>query len=167
VARKYWILIIVSLIVIIFDQWTKEIVLARFHFGETIPVIRGFFDLTHIRNTGAAFGILATADPSFRVPFFFVMPVIALTVIALVFRKLPENDKLVSTALSLVVGGAIGNLVDRLRHGNVVDFLLFHWNYQWKYPAFNVADAAICIGVALLMVDLYHQGKNEVQPKKA
>jgi len=167
VSRKYWILIVVSLFVIVFDQWTKELILDRFQFGETIPVIRGFFDLTHIRNTGAAFGMLANADPAFRIPFFFLMPTLALIVIWLVFRKLPPSSKLVSTALALVVGGAVGNLIDRIRHGSVVDFLLFHWNYQWKYPAFNVADSAICIGVALLMIDLYQQGKLEAQAKKA
>ncbi len=149
------------------DQLTKEAILAQFRFGENLPIIYGFFDLTHIRNTGAAFGILATVDESFRVPFFFFMPTLALTVIWLVFRKLPSESRLVSTALALVVGGAVGNLMDRIRHGSVIDFLLFHWNYEWKYPAFNVADAAICVGVSLLLIDLYKQGKLEAQAKKA
>ena len=87
--RKYIILLILTVVIIVLDQWTKHLVLQRFRLGESIPVISGFFNLTYIRNTGAAFGLLANADPSFRVPFFLIVPVIALIAIGYIFRKIP------------------------------------------------------------------------------
>ncbi|MBU6374725.1 MAG: signal peptidase II [Bdellovibrionales bacterium] len=151
--RKHWILAFVPPALIFIDQWTKIIILNKFMLGESIPVISSFFNITYVRNTGAAFGFLATAHPSFRVPFFLVIPVIALVVIGYLFRKLPERDVKTALALSLVMGGAIGNLIDRVRLGYVVDFLDFHWKLQAHFPAFNVADSAICVGVALMMLD--------------
>ena len=151
--RKHWILAIVPTSLIVLDQWTKIIILDKFTLGESIPVISSFFNITYVRNTGAAFGFLATAHPSFRVPFFLLVPVIALVVIGYLFRKLPERDVKTALALSLVMGGAIGNLIDRVRLGYVVDFLDFHWKFQAHFPAFNVADSAICVGVALMMLD--------------
>lgn len=160
-TRKYWILALVTPFVIVFDQLTKFEVIERFYLGESITLIPAFFNLTYVRNTGAAFGILATADPVFRVPFFILVPFIALAAIMYVFRKLPSGDVKLSTALSLVVGGAIGNLIDRVRLGYVVDFLDFHWSYAYHFPAFNVADSAICVGVGILMLDLLTQKQEE------
>lgn len=152
--KKFKILILLSVIIVVSDQWSKALILKNFRLLESIDVIGGFFNLTYIQNTGAAFGVLAKSDPTFRVPFFLIIPVIALTAIGFVFAKLPKNDIKLSTALSMVVGGAIGNLLDRLNHGFVVDFLDFHWKGQYHFPAFNIADSAICIGVAILMLDL-------------
>lgn len=152
--RKLLILVGLAAIVLVLDQWTKQVVISRFRLGEVEPVIRGFFDLHYIRNTGAAFGILAQADPSFRVPFFIIMPVLALLAIGYIFRKTPPTDVRMTSALALVVGGAVGNLIDRVRFGYVVDFLDFYWGDN-HFPAFNVADSAICIGVGLLMLDLF------------
>ncbi len=152
--RRYLILLLVSVGVIVLDQLTKLAVIDRFKLGESIPVLDNLFSLTYIRNTGAAFGILATADPAFRVPFFVIVPLVALLAIGYIFRKIPESDIKLSTALSLVIGGAIGNLIDRVRLGFVIDFLDFHWKFQYHFPAFNVADSAICVGVGLLMLDL-------------
>lgn len=156
--RRYAILGLVTAFIIIFDQWTKQVVLDKFMLGESISVIDGFFNLTYIRNTGAAFGLLATAHPAFRVPFFIIVPIIALLAIAYIFRRIPSDDIKLSTALSLVVGGAIGNLIDRLRFGYVVDFLDFHWRSEYHFPAFNVADSAICVGVGIMMLDLIVNG---------
>ncbi|NDD91695.1 signal peptidase II [bacterium] len=150
---KHWILTLVPLSILAADQWTKMIIIDKFALGESIPVISSFFNLTYVRNTGAAFGFLAAAHPSFRIPFFLAIPVIALVVIGLLFKKLPERDIKTAMALSLVMGGAVGNLIDRVRFGYVVDFLDFHWKFQAHFPAFNVADSAICVGVALLMFD--------------
>jgi signal peptidase II len=133
---------------------TKYKVHWSFRLGESIPVIQGFFNLTYIRNTGAAFGILAQADPAFRVPFFVIVPLVALGAIAYIFRKIPAEDLKLSTALSLVISGAVGNLLDRVLLGYVIDFLDFHWGYRYHFPAFNVADIAICVGVGVLMLDL-------------
>lgn len=166
--RKYWILLGLTALILVLDQVTKYKVHWSFRLGETIPVIRGFFNFTYIRNTGAAFGILANADPSFRIPFFVIVPLIALGAIAYIFRKIPEGDLRLSTALSLVIGGAIGNLLDRLLLGYVIDFLDFHWRYRYHFPAFNVADMAICVGVGILMLDLLSQKPEpEAAPKGA
>lgn len=160
--RKYIILFAIMPAVIILDQVTKLMVLDKLSFGENIPLIEGFFDFTHVRNKGAAFSFLATADESFRRPFFILMPLAALGVVGYLFKKLPPSSKLLSTSLALIMGGAIGNLIDRVRLGSVVDFILVHYRYEWQYPAFNVADIAICIGVGLMVIDLF-QNKNRAK----
>jgi signal peptidase II len=152
--RKHIILLFCAFSVIILDQITKYLVISGFRLGETVPVIGGFFSLTYVRNTGAAFGLLADAHPWFRVPFFVIVPIIALFAIAYVYRRLPEQDLKLSVALSLVVGGAVGNLIDRVVHGYVIDFFDFHYKYQYHFPAFNIADSAICVGVGILMLDI-------------
>ena len=153
--RKYLILVILTLVVIVLDQFTKSLIIQHFRLGESIPILSGFFNLTYVRNTGAAFGFLAQADPAFRIPFFVIVPVLALLVIGYVFRRIPANDVKLSVALALVMGGALGNLIDRASFGFVVDFLDFHWRYTYHFPAFNVADSSICVGVGILMLDLF------------
>lgn len=145
------------------DQWTKLIVLANFEYGESIPVIHQFFNLTYVRNTGAAFGFLANADPAFRVPFFLIVPVIAMIVLGFLYRDLPQDAKWRTLALGLVSGGALGNLIDRVRLGYVVDFLDFHYMNKYFFPAFNVADTAICIGVGLLLLSTITVGQKEAE----
>lgn len=161
IGKKYYALAAITPLIIILDQVTKLLIVERFRLGETIPIISGFFNLTYIRNTGAAFGILAMAPQAFRVPFFVTVPLVALVVIGYIFKKISDNDLKLSTALSLVIGGAIGNLIDRVRLEYVVDFLDFHWSYQYHFPAFNVADSAICVGVGFLMLDLLTQKNGE------
>ncbi|MGE0615117.1 MAG: signal peptidase II [Bacteriovoracia bacterium] len=164
--RKWKVLVGLTLGVLVLDQITKWLVMVNFRLHETRPIIEGYFNLTYIRNTGAAFGIFANADPAFRVPFFLIIPLAALAVIALVFRRLPPENVGVASALSLVIGGAVGNLIDRVRFGSVVDFLDFHWQYVKHFPAFNVADMAICVGVGILMVDLLFN-KEHTESKEA
>ncbi len=159
--RKYLILTLLTFFIIVLDQVTKYMVVERFRYGESIPVIQGFFSLTYIRNTGAAFGLLAHANPAFRIPFFVIVPIIALIAIGFIFRKIPDQDLKLSSALSLVIGGAVGNLIDRVTLNYVIDFLDFHWNYQYHFPAFNVADSAICVGVGVLMLDLLTQNQED------
>lgn len=154
---KYRILFVVTPLIIALDQFTKYLVTHKFVLGETIPIVSGFFNLTYIRNTGAAFGIFAQAHPSFRIPFFVIVPLVALAAIGYIFRKIGRQDLKLAAALTLVIGGAIGNLIDRLQLGYVVDFLDFNWKYQYHFPAFNVADSAICVGVGILMLDLLTQ----------
>ncbi len=155
--KKYWILFVLAGSCILLDQVTKYLIIQNFRLGETLPIISGIFNLTYVRNTGAAFGLFAQAHPAFRVPFFVLVPAIALVAIAYVFKKIPEGSTRLAVALSLVVGGAVGNLIDRVILGYVVDFVLFHWQYRYHFPAFNVADTAICVGVGLLMLDLLAQ----------
>lgn len=160
---KYWILAVVSLSVLVIDQITKQIVHTRFRWGESIPVIDSFFALTYVRNQGAAFGILHKAPAAFRDPFFIVVPIVALFVILFLFAKLSEKQKLTATALSLILGGAIGNLIDRIRFGFVVDFLDFHWKEVYHWPAFNVADSCIVVGVSVMFVQSFLQGKDPLK----
>ena len=160
-TKKLKILLVLVPVIVAFDQWTKAIVLKNFVWGESIDVIKGFFSFTYVRNTGAAFGIFAKSDPSFREPFFLVVPVLALVMIGVIFRKIPATHSLMAVALSLVMGGAVGNLIDRIRFGYVVDFLDFHWKFQYHFPAFNVADSAICVGVGLMLLDLFLNGEKQ------
>jgi signal peptidase II len=162
---KYIILFFLTSIVIVLDQLTKYLVVEKFKLGETLPIILDYFNLTYVQNKGAAFGLLAQANPAFRVPFFIVVPMVALVSIILVFRKIHDQDIKLSVALSLVISGAIGNLVDRLTLGFVVDFLDFHWRWGYHFPAFNVADSAICVGVGILMLDLLTQDALPSQTK--
>lgn len=143
-----------SLSIILFDQITKYWIVRDFYLHESVPVFKDFFHITYIRNVGAAFGILSKADPSFRVPFFFIVPVLALGMILWAYHKLPTQSRFHSTGLGLIFGGAIGNVIDRIQHGFVVDFLDFFWNGN-HFPAFNIADSAICVGVGLMMLDLF------------
>jgi signal peptidase II len=163
---KHLILLSVSGTIIALDQLTKQIVLERFRLGESISVIEGFFSLTYVRNPGAAFGILGRWDSAFRIPFFIIVPLLALLVIVLIFRKVEDRDLWLSLALSLVIGGAVGNLIDRAAYNYVVDFLDFHWGVMGPhFPAFNIADIAICVGVGLLMIDIFK--KERMASKKS
>jgi signal peptidase II len=141
------------LVILVLDQWTKFLVLTHFDIpGDTFVLIRDFFSLTYVRNTGAAFGFLAAANPAFRVPFFLVLPIVAMVFLSFLYRDLPKDARWRSLALGLVSGGAIGNLIDRIRLGYVVDFLDFHCGATWSFPAFNIADSAICVGVGILLI---------------
>ena len=153
--QKYVVLAVTSILVIILDQWTKHLIYSRFSLGESISVINSFFAITYVRNMGAAFGLFHRAPAYFRDPFFIMVPIVALFVISFVFVRLDPRERLTSVALSLIVGGAVGNLVDRLRFGYVVDFLDAHWKEIYHWPAFNVADSCIVIGVALIFIQSF------------
>ena len=133
------------------DQLTKIYIHTHYQLGESTVVFSGFFNITYVRNFGAAFGFLAQSHPAFREIFFLSMPPIALLVILLILRGVRDNDWWQIVALSAVFGGAIGNYIDRLRFRYVIDFLDFHYLDQYTWPAFNVADSAIVGGVSLLL----------------
>ncbi len=138
-------------IILLLDQYTKYIVEKYLRLYEVVTVIPGCFNLTHVRNPGAAFSILATAPATFRVFFFTTATIIAVVVIIVLIKK--TQERLHIFAFSLIMGGALGNLVDRIRYGEVVDFI--QWYYQSYYwPSFNVADSAITIAVLLLAIDM-------------
>ncbi|MFY9268530.1 MAG: signal peptidase II [Candidatus Manganitrophaceae bacterium] len=139
---------------ILLDQITKFLIQREMPLHESVVLIQGFFSLTHIRNPGAAFGFLANQSAGFRSIFFLVISIIALSLLLAFYRQIPKEDLWSLLAVSLLFGGAIGNLIDRIRFGEVVDFLDFYiGRYHW--PAFNVADSAITIGISLLMFDLF------------
>lgn len=151
-SRKYWLLAWVFSVGLILDQWSKELVLRKFTWGESVAVIPGFFNLTYVRNKGAAFGFLHSAPESFREPFFLAVPLIAIFVLGYLFYRLKPDEKLSAWALSLIVSGAAGNLIDRVRLGYVVDFIDVYVESIGHWPAFNIADSAIVVGVSLLFI---------------
>ena len=134
--------------IVLLDQVTKWIVDRTMPLYRSIPIIDGFFNLTYIRNTGAAFGILAGSGAAFRLPFLMFFSLLAIGFIIVMLRRLPERETGLIIALTFILGGAIGNLIDRFAYGEVIDFLDFYWgNYHW--PAFNIADSFITVGVAV------------------
>lgn len=142
-----------SLVIIVADAWTKWLVSTRIDLHESIPLIPDFLQLVHVRNTGAAFGIGANADSPI-VPLLLNLGAIGVffVVVAYAFRA-AVTDRMLQTGLHLILGGAIGNLIDRFRLHYVVDFVdVFVKSHHW--PAFNVADSAICVGIALLFLDM-------------
>lgn len=142
---------LVALAIVVLDQATKLWVVASLRLHESVPVIPGFFDLTYVRNTGAAFSLFAGRSAAFRVPFFVAVSVAAAVAIAVYVRRTPAEERSVLAGCAFVLGGALGNLIDRLLSGDVVDFLDLHWR-GWHWPAFNVADSFITVGVALLVL---------------
>lgn len=159
--KKYIILVAFSALIIALDQLTKMYIHLHFQLGESIPVIPGFFNLTYVRNPGAAFGFLSQSHPEFRENFFLLMPPIALVIILLILRGVPDQDYWQSFALSSVFGGAVGNYIDRLQFRYVIDFLDFHWQEKYTWPAFNIADMAIVGGVMLLMLLMFFEKRRE------
>ncbi len=143
-------------LVLLIDQATKLYVDRTFFRHESVTVLENFFHFTYVRNQGAAFGILA--DSSFRLPFFIAISLLAVLGILWYYSRLQTQQSLLRYALALVLSGALGNLIDRIRLGEVIDFIDVHW-YQHHWPAFNVADSAICVGVALLLIDLWREEK--------
>jgi signal peptidase II len=158
--NKYlWVGCIISSIVIL-DQVTKYLIETRVRLHDTITVIPGFFNITHVRNRGAAFGILASAPQLWRSLFFITVTLIAVAVIAVLIRK--THERLLVISFALIAGGAIGNLIDRIRYSEVVDFVQWYVKtYYW--PSFNVADSAISIGVGLLVIDMVFQNSKNVK----
>lgn len=164
---KYLTLLAVSGTIIALDQVTKLIIHTRFHLGELVPVIQNYFNITYVRNYGAAFGIFSQFPAGFREPFFAMIPLIALIAIMLILRTTKDNDYWQILALSLIFGGAIGNYIDRIRFKFVIDFLDFHWNEQYHWPSFNVADSAIVCGVTILFLQMMFSSQSLSTTKKA
>lgn len=136
------------------DQASKLYIHGKMNLYQSIPVMDGLFNIFYIRNKGAAFSFLANA--SWRLPFFIAISAVASLVILVAFARLRDDQKLGQISLAMIFAGAVGNLIDRVRLGEVIDFLDVYWkSYHW--PAFNVADSFICIGVALLALDMLRQ----------
>jgi signal peptidase II len=147
-------LFLISALVILFDRLTKNWIIHRIRPGYDIPVIPGFFRLTHVLNTGAAFSLLENAPPNaVRLGLIAFSIAAALIVIVLLWRT-GRTLSLTSVALALILGGALGNLYDRIRFHHVVDFLAVKI-YHYNYPDFNVADSCIVIGASLLLLEIF------------
>jgi len=138
---------------LVLDRWTKVLIQKRFDLNESIPVIDGFFNITYVRNTGVAFGIFSSISSPAKSVLLSVFTAFAAVVVVTYSVRSPARNRLLQVALGLILGGALGNLYDRLAYGYVVDFLEFYaGSYHW--PSFNVADSAISVGVALLAIEI-------------
>lgn len=145
-------LLTTTAVLIALDQLTKIYVQSKFYLGESVSVIDGYFNFTYVQNPGAAFGFLAQSPAFFRDTFFLIIPPIAMGIIVFFLKSVRSNDKIQILALSCVFGGALGNYIDRLRVGYVIDFLDFHIQHKYSWPAFNIADSAIVCGVIALFL---------------
>jgi signal peptidase II len=135
-------------LILVLDQLSKIIVDRTMPLNHSIPIIENLFNLTYIRNTGAAFGIFAGSHEAFRIPFLIMVSLLAIGFIFVMLRRLPDKELGLITALAFILGGAMGNLIDRIFYGEVIDFLDFYWSrYHW--PAFNLADSFITVGVLI------------------
>lgn len=141
--------LLVAVLIAVSDQWTKAVVRASFALGESRPVIDGFFNLTYVRNTGAAWGILGGQNTSLT-----ILSVVMLVLMVIFRRSFLGDTWEHRLALGLMAGGIIGNLHDRVRLGWVTDFFDFYFR-AWHWPAFNIADAAICTGVGIYIISAF------------
>jgi signal peptidase II len=152
--HRYSLLLGVGSLVVLIDQATKIWVDKAMRLYESTPIVPGLLDLHYLRNTGAAFGFLSGSHAGFRIPFFILVSSVAIGIVLFLFYKLEESEVMMPLALSLVLGGAFGNLIDRIRLGEVIDFILFHYK-AFRWPAFNVADIGITVGVTLLVFKIF------------
>ena len=156
-AASGWLLWIgIAALIVVVDQFTKVLILGSFQYGESLP-ITSYFNLVRVHNLGAAFSFLSNAG-GWQRWFFTCIGVVAALFMVWMLRQ-HAGQRLFSAAISLILGGAVGNVIDRLLHGYVVDFLDFHWTFLdglfhgGHFPAFNVADSAITLGAGLLILD--------------
>lgn len=145
--------LLISLAVLFLDQWTKGLITRTFDVHQSATVIGNFLDITYVRNSGAAFGLFASVDSSLKAVILNTVAILVFFVVSGYALRTSHRSVRLQTGFALILGGAVGNLLDRVRFGYVVDFLDFsigahHW------PAFNVADSAICVGVGLLFLDM-------------
>lgn len=157
--KKVLLVLVIPLTLIILDQWSKYMIDTRFYVGESLPVIKGFFNLTYVRNSGAAFGFGGEYSNWFRYSMFRALPVGACLWLVWMMIKM-KSPLLLDIAYSLILGGAVGNLIDRFRLDYVVDMFDFYYGKS-HFATFNVADSAITVAAGLVILDFFVQRKKE------
>jgi signal peptidase II len=158
--KSYLIFFITAVVLVVLDQLTKSIVASALQLHDAVPLINGLINLVHVRNPGAAFGFLAKAPVWFRSVFFIAVTLGAMVLILFYLRQTREADMGQVVALSFIFAGAAGNLIDRIRFGEVIDFIdVYVSTHHW--PAFNVADSAITVGAVLLIISLIKRPKEK------
>ena len=155
--------IYVALVVVILDQITKALIRPVLSLHESMVVIPGFVDFTRVHNTGAAFGMMNAAEFPFKTLVLSLVALVALSGVAWYAATVPLGDRLARLGIAGVLGGAIGNLIDRATAGYVLDFVDAYWN-GWHFWAFNVADAAITVGVIFMSLDMLGVGRRASNP---
>jgi signal peptidase II len=159
-GRLPYVLIVAATLVL--DRWTKALILNRFGLNESISVIDGLFNITYVQNTGVAFGIFSSIASPAKTLLLSAFTVFAAVVVVTFSVRSSARNRLLQIALALILGGALGNLYDRIAYGYVVDFLEFYFRtYHW--PSFNVADSAISIGVVLLAIEIFRSNETPAQ----
>ncbi len=157
-SRKWLLLIVIAGIVVTADQWTKQVVAESVPLHTGVEVISGFLDFAHVRNSGVAFGMLSEGASSVQRMFFILLSFAATVAIVWMINSSTAIELGLLTGYSLFFSGALGNLIDRIRFGQVIDFIDVHWgNLHW--PAFNIADSALCVGAALFLI--HFMGKKQ------
>jgi len=165
-APKLGIFVTMAVVTFALDMATKLWVDASLTYADRIPVIDGFFYLTHVRNTGAAFGLFANQPEPLRLGFFISVTLLAIVLMISFYRSLAPGDRLSACALGMILGGTLGNLTDRVFRGEVVDFLHFRLWAGYSWPDFNLADAFIVTGVGLLVLELLaSEGEQRTEPE--
>ena len=154
IRRNYHLMGWPALAVILLDQLSKWAVQNSLQIHESIPIINGFFNLVHVRNKGMAFGFMNRPDINYGVYLLVAASIAAIIFLMIWFFRLKQRENLTILALSLILGGAVGNLIDRVRIGEVIDFADFYVG-QYHWPAFNVADSAIVVGAGLIAITLF------------
>jgi signal peptidase II len=150
----------VVIFVLFLDRWTKWLIDTRLLLNQTISVIDDFFNITYVRNTGVAFGILDSLQSSLKGTLLAILTVAAIIAVIVYSLRTPVNQRLLQVGLSLILAGALGNLYDRVNYGYVIDFIeVYFRDYRW--PSFNVADSAITMGVALLALELFQKDPHD------
>ncbi len=150
----------VSVLLAVADQILKRIVVSNFRFGESLVIIPGFFNLTYLRNRGGAFSLLAGLPPVWGRMFFIVATVGALAFVFYLYRYNPPSNRWSRLSLFLIFGGGLGNLVDRVFYGEVIDFILLYYR-DFYWPAFNLADSCISVGIVLLAIDIFRDSDGD------
>lgn len=163
--KKVLLLGVTTGLILLLDQITKFYVDSSMRLHESISVIQGLFSVTYVRNPGAAFGFLAGTSPLFRSVFFVAVTVLAIILVVHYIWKSRADEPFLTFALSLILSGAVGNLIDRVRLGEVIDFLdVYIGSTHW--PAFNVADSAISVGAVILFIELTRRGRKRQTDSK-
>jgi signal peptidase II len=166
--KKYLPLVLLTPLVVLLDQLSKWIIVTHLTLGQKITVWEGYFDIVHVHNQGAAFGLFSEWNYPHREWFFYAISAVALAILISLYTKSRPDERRIHIPLALILGGAIGNLIDRLQRGEVVDFLRFHWHNRLAeftvmgkpfkiflvWPSFNIADAAITCGAIYLAIVL-------------
>jgi signal peptidase II len=165
--KSFFIIALIAAAVIALDQYTKYLICANLGLYGRIEVIPGYLDIIHIRNSGVAFGFLKGFGTQYKTLSLIGVAAVAVFLLGFLISQVRRDQKLQAFSLALILGGAIGNIIDRFRLGEVVDFVDAHWQGIYHWPAFNVADMGISVGIVLLLADELLSRKKPAMQEKA
>ncbi len=157
--KRHGIFISVTFVCFVMDRLTKHLAVSFLKGRRSVSLIENFLDLTYVENTGAAFGLFSNIDSMFRIPFLTIVAILALIFIVYIYLKLSREERMTCLSLSFVLGGALGNIWDRISQGYVVDFIDVHYYRIFTWPTFNFADIVISVGAGLIVLSLIIEGK--------